>query len=79
MKSNSKSHAVSFDPDDRDIQQSAYELWQREGKPMGRDLEFWLTAKETLRHRVSIPTPLSGQKMRRVGQGVRRRRSLNAD
>ncbi|WP_206513297.1 DUF2934 domain-containing protein [Pelagibacterium montanilacus] len=31
---------------DEDIRRRAYELWEKEGKPEGRDLEHWLRASE---------------------------------
>ena len=33
--------------DDKDIEKMAYELWEKAGKPEGRDLEFWESAKKS--------------------------------
>lgn len=41
-----------FTPAEGDIQKRAYFLWKEEGSPAGRDLDFWLKAKELVRHRV---------------------------
>ena len=37
---------------EQEIQHAAYLLWEEAGRPPGRDLEFWLTAQERLRHTV---------------------------
>ena len=31
------------------IRARAHELWEREGRPVGRDLEFWLQAERELK------------------------------
>lgn len=41
----SESHSPSKD----DIQKLAYEYWEKEGRPTGRDLQHWLLAEEALR------------------------------
>lgn len=38
-------------PTEAEIQHAAYLLWIENGRPEGRDLEHWLTAKELLCHR----------------------------
>ncbi len=43
---------LTIEPSEEQIQHAAYYLWEAEGKPAGRDLEIWLTAKERLRHRL---------------------------
>ena len=45
------------EPTDADIRPAAYLLWEESGRPAGRDLEFWLTAQERLRH----PVPAHGR------------------
>jgi hypothetical protein len=35
-------------PDDEQIRQRAYEIWEREGRPHGRDAEHWRMAVEEL-------------------------------
>lgn len=42
---------------EEDIQKCAYCLWKEENCPTGRDLDFWLAAKELVRHQ----TPVSGR------------------
>lgn len=29
----------------KEVEQKAYELWQKAGSPIGRDQEFWYTAE----------------------------------
>lgn len=38
-------------PTEAEIQHAAYLIWIEDGRPTGRDLEHWLTAKEMLTHR----------------------------
>jgi hypothetical protein len=33
--------------DDKDIEKKAHDLWEKAGKPEGRDLEFWEAAKKS--------------------------------
>jgi hypothetical protein len=33
-----------------EIAERAYQIWEREGKPRGRDTEHWLMAEAELRH-----------------------------
>jgi len=49
---------ISFDYDE--ISLRAYQLWQREGQPVGRDQEIWLAAEQELReeHRVPNAPPM---------------------
>lgn len=39
------------EPTDAQIQHTAYLIWLEDGRPEGRALEHWLTAKEMLCHR----------------------------
>jgi len=41
-----------FESFEEDIQKCVYFLWQEEGRPSGRDLDLWLSAKELVRHQV---------------------------
>ncbi len=41
-----------FEPAEAEIQKCAYFLWKEEGSPPGRELDFWLRAKELVRHHV---------------------------
>jgi len=36
--------------DANSVSRVAYELWEKAGKPAGRDLEFWLAAEAQVRH-----------------------------
>ena len=60
-----------------DIQKCAYYLWLEAGRPAGRDLEFWDTARERLRHAAQVAQPAAGapdrarQKVRTAGQEAR--------
>ena len=55
MKSIRKPPVLPFVPAEHDIQKCAYFLWQEEGRPVGRDLDLWLSAKELVRHHVPAP------------------------
>lgn len=46
-----KNTAALPDPTEAEIQHAAYLIWIEDGRPEGRDLEHWLTAKEMLMHR----------------------------
>jgi hypothetical protein len=45
--------ASAFTPTEADIQKEAYYLWIENGRPAGRDVEFWHAAAEILRHRAA--------------------------
>lgn len=45
----------------QEIAQRAYEIWEREGKPVGKDEEHWLLAEEELRQQ-----GLKSQKGRKI-------------
>jgi hypothetical protein len=42
---------IEHDPSEEEINKEAYYLWLADGRPEGRDLDYWLAAKELLRHR----------------------------
>lgn len=45
---------------EEEIKQTAYQLWEQEGHPEGRDLEFWLRAEavwQTQHEREQSPAP----------------------
>lgn len=42
------------EPREGDIQKAAYYLWLELGRPLGRDVQTWLEAKERLRHQATI-------------------------
>lgn len=33
--------------DEQKIREAAYQLWEKEGKPQGQDLEHWFTAEKS--------------------------------
>jgi hypothetical protein len=37
------------EPTDEQIRRRAYQLWEQHGRPEGRDVQFWLRAKDELR------------------------------
>lgn len=62
------------------IQKCAYYLWLEAGRPAGRDLEFWDSARERLRHAAQIAHPANipssrprpdRQEVRTAGQEAR--------
>jgi hypothetical protein len=38
------------EPTEQQIRNRAYEIWEREGKPKGREDEFWALAQQELRN-----------------------------
>lgn len=34
--------------DEQKIRETAYRLWEKDGKPQGQDLEHWFTAEKTV-------------------------------
>ena len=42
---------------EHDIRNRSYLLWEAEGRPEGRDMEFWFRAKAQLEAEASAPTP----------------------
>jgi hypothetical protein len=51
-----KPKILTPEPTEHEIQHSAYLLWEQAGRPAGRDWEFWLTAKERLKHLAPVTT-----------------------
>jgi hypothetical protein len=50
-----RSHPIQPpEPAEADIQHAAYFLWEKAGRPQGRDQEFWFAARERLRHSVAV-------------------------
>jgi hypothetical protein len=43
------------EPSHDDIARRAYALWEKDGRPFGRDLDYWLRAEADLR-RAAYPT-----------------------
>lgn len=41
-------------PTDEQVRVRAYCLWETEGKPQGRDWEYWLKAKEQLEREFNV-------------------------
>lgn len=39
----------------QDIGTRAYELWEKEGRPDGRDVAHWLEAERTLQQQATVP------------------------
>ncbi|MCK1518415.1 DUF2934 domain-containing protein [Bradyrhizobium sp. 190] len=37
-------------PTEKDIENRAYEIWERSGRPEGREDEFWQLAEQELRN-----------------------------
>ncbi|HVU18255.1 MAG TPA: DUF2934 domain-containing protein [Candidatus Didemnitutus sp.] len=44
----------TVEPIESDIQHQAYFLWKEAGSPAGQDLDFWLRAREELRHHAGL-------------------------
>jgi hypothetical protein len=39
------------------IRQCAYEIWESEGRPLGRDMAHWLRAEARIREGLKAPDP----------------------
>jgi hypothetical protein len=51
------------EPNEQEIAERAFEIWERNGKPTGRENEFWHQAELELRnadrsHPLQMPEPL---------------------
>jgi hypothetical protein len=54
-----------------DIARRAYELWEREGWPNGRDLDHWLRAEREILHQaLALKTPDAQATAAQIGQEV---------
>lgn len=53
--------ADAAEPSPAEIATLAYRLWEQEGRPEGRDLDHWLTAREQLRRGNAPATNTGGQ------------------
>jgi hypothetical protein len=42
-------------PTNDDIALLAYQLWEKNGRPAGQDVEFWLRAEQSLRSSIKPP------------------------
>jgi hypothetical protein len=42
-------------PTNDDIALLAYQLWEKNGRPAGQDVEFWLQAEQSLRSSIKPP------------------------
>jgi hypothetical protein len=42
--------SVMPEPTEKDIMNRAYEIWERHGRPEGREDEFWAAAQQELRN-----------------------------
>lgn len=63
-------------PSEKDIRHAAYYLWEEAGRPAGRDLEFWFSARERLRHTAPVhlsprPAASTARNAQPVGVGIR--------
>ena len=43
------------------IEQRAYEIWENEGGPHGRDMDHWLRAEAEIMRSMATPTPSKAQ------------------
>jgi Protein of unknown function (DUF2934) len=48
---NTRTAPHPHEPSEMEIQHAAYMLWVEDGRQEGRDLDYWLAAKEMLAHR----------------------------
>jgi len=57
-------------PAEHEIQHVAYNLWNQNGRPEGRDAEFWYSAIEMLKHS-HAPVPTTSVRSSSLDSGVR--------
>ena len=55
----------------QDIGTRAYELWEKEGRPNGRDLAHWLEAERMLQRQVAAPAAAPRRDARQKGNRQR--------
>ena len=48
-------------PSHDDIAFLAYQMWEKNGRPAGQDVEFWLQAEQALRSSIPPPAPAASQ------------------
>ncbi|WP_295046551.1 DUF2934 domain-containing protein [uncultured Paracoccus sp.] len=58
---------MDHDHQDR-IKQRAHDIWEREGRPEGRDADHWSQAEEELRHEMSAEPPADDQAQPELAQ-----------
>ena len=60
---NTREHreSVVHDRLEEQIRREAYLLWQKEGRPPGRELEHWEAARELVRHRAPETAAAGGR------------------
>jgi len=52
------------------IQQLAYQIWELEGRPCGRERIHWLRAEAVIRERLQPPPAVPTQRLYRVVSGA---------
>lgn len=55
----------------QDIGARAYELWEKEGRPNGRDLAHWLEAERMLQQKAPAPVAVPRRDVRQKGNRQR--------
>ncbi len=78
---NPRQHTIRLvEPEEKAIQHAAYLLWEKAGRPEGRDQEFWFTARERLLHTAPVkvtvrnlprPAVSSARNAQPSGAGIR--------
>lgn len=53
------------------VSRLAYELWEKAGRPAGRDLEFWLTAEARLRSVAPAASPAPSSEAIKASKATR--------
>jgi len=69
-------------PDQQEIGRRAYQLWEKAGRPSGKDMDFWLEAEKQLRSAaqniptipVKLPAPAAKQQPSSTPATIRRPR-----
>ena len=50
---------LPMEPTEEEISHEAFFLWEKEGRPAGRDRDIWFAARERLRHAAPAAHELS--------------------
>jgi len=61
--------------DEAQISAAAYQMWDKAGRPSGRDMDFWLEAETQVRARAQADPPSSSTALISNGSKTRRKSS----
>jgi hypothetical protein len=59
-------------PKHEEIAALAHQIWEKNGRPAGRDVQFWLQAEQSLLSSIKAPPPAQAPAARAPGSPSRR-------